>query len=106
MARMIVVLAAAVLVAAPAWAVVGPKLALVERSPLVVRGSGFVPRERVVLRGVGLRLAVRTTVRGSFAAMVGPRDRCTLGRIVAVGTTGDRVVLRLPPLECAPATAP
>jgi len=99
MARMLVVLAAALIVAAPAAA--APRLTLVHSQPFVVRGLGFKPHERVVVRAAARTVIVRTTSLGRFLATF-TSDRCSGGRVVAVGASGDQAVLRLPPAMCAP----
>jgi hypothetical protein len=99
MARPCALLAVAVaclVLAVPAVAA-RPRLAIVRASPVTVRGTGFVARERVRLT---LRTATRTVVRStranasgaftvSFAGMrLGP-----CGAIAAAGSRGDRASL-------------
>lgn len=102
MARTLLVLAAALVTAVPAGATTHASLSLVRAQPLTVRGNGFVSGERVVLRIVRARVAVRATRSGRFVATFTTVDRCTAGRIVATGTAGDYAILRLPPIECPP----
>ena len=66
-------LVAAVAVVAPAThAAVGPKLRLVSQQPLVVRGEGFRPAERVIVTALTAtgpkRVVVRATAKGRFGA--------------------------------------
>jgi len=77
-------------------------LTLVHRQPFVVRGTGFKAHERVVIREADVRVVVHTTALGRFVVSLGSVDRCTGGRVVAVGAAGDQAVLRLPPTACAP----
>lgn len=102
MARMLVILAAALVAAAPAAGTAHPSLSLVRAQPLTVRGTGFLARERVVVRTGQVRLAVRTSTAGRFVAAFETTDRCSAVRVVAVGASGDQAVLRLPPIECPP----
>lgn len=96
---------AAVAAAAPAVAARTPSLKIEKATPLVVRGLGFHARETVTLTAPVGRLRMRTTATGGFlASFQSGVDRCSGGRIVAIGTSGDRVVLRLPQLMCAPAS--
>jgi hypothetical protein len=98
MARMLGILAAAL--------TAHPALVLTARAPLTVHGTGFVAHERVALVGGGVRTAVRSSALGGFTVRLGTVDRCSGGRVVATGARGDRAVLRLPPLLCAPASTP
>jgi hypothetical protein len=91
MARMVVVLAAVVVSGHPSLSLVAGK----------VHGTGFKPRERVVVHAGTAAVAVRATSLGRFVATVS-FDRCSGGRIFAVGASGDRAVLRLPPTGCPP----
>jgi hypothetical protein len=92
--------AAAPAVAAP------PSLSVVARAPLVVHGAGFAARERVTLVAAGRRLSLRASRSGAFSATLPTLDRCSAGRVIAVGASGDRAALRIPPVECAPASTP
>jgi hypothetical protein len=81
------------------------KLTLVQDRPLVVRGSRFVPRERVrvfVVGGVSKR--VTATRSGAFAARFPNAylDRCAGYTIRAEGSRGSRAVLKSPPTFCPP----
>jgi hypothetical protein len=73
-------------------------------SPLVVRGTGFKPHERVRVTAApgGVRRVVsRANGRftATFAASV---DRCVGLSVVAEGTRGDRAALKLPQPACPP----
>ena len=97
---------AAAVAAASASAALKPTLTIEHSSPLVVRGLAFHARETVTVTAPAGRLRVRASVNGSFLATFGTgTDRCSGGRIVAVGASGDRVVLKLPQMMCLPAAA-
>jgi hypothetical protein len=80
-----------------------PVLTLVQRTPTVFRGAGFLPLERVSVSAGTATVHARSSRSGAFLTPALPTDRCFAGRIVAVGAHGDRAVLRLPPILCAPA---
>lgn len=103
MARIIGLLAAALIAAAPAASAGGTHAALklVRMQPLTVRGTGFAAHERVVLRTTQAQVVVRTSRLGSFVFDFAT-DRCSGGRVIAVGATGDHALLRLPPMMCPP----
>jgi hypothetical protein len=111
MARPCVLLGAAVLclvLAAPA-AGARPQLAIVGASPLTVRGTGFVGRERVrVTVRTPTRMVVRSAranANGAFTVrFAGVRlGRC--GAVGAIGSHGDRasVTRHLGVASCNPA---
>lgn len=89
--------------AAVAAAVQHPKLVLFNRAPLEVRGTGFRSKEGVTVSAVGLRVHVRSSSHGRFVANFRVGDRCSGGRVLAVGSSGDRAALRLAPTLCPPA---
>jgi hypothetical protein len=107
-----------VVVAAPAgaWVVAEkkPALRILDRQPLVVRGSAFTGRERVVLYAVTPdRTVVRrvtTTRAGTFVARFGVSfGGCTGVRSVrVVGTRSGTMTIRSGPItrECPPPPAP
>ena len=82
-----------------------PSIAVVDRAPVVVRGTAFGPRERVrvtVSSGL-LRVMQRTTAtyRGSFVVRFdGVRFGCTGGTVVATGGRGNVAQLKLSLREC------
>jgi hypothetical protein len=87
-------------------------LTVVSLHPLTVHGRQFVPRERVRVtftlgKAPGHVLVVRTSAAGTFATsapLALHYDRCTTTLVVsAVGTRGDKALLRRPPRGCAPA---
>ena len=83
-----------------------PSIAVVDRAPVVVRGTAFGARERVrvtVSSGL-LRVMQRTTAtyRGSFVVRFdGVRfTGCTGGTVVATGGRGNVARLKLSLREC------
>jgi len=83
----------------------GAALKLVDRQPLIVRGSGFRPHEHLHLRllaGNSSSTSARSDARGAFVVTfpVG-LSRCDRIRVIAIRAGGGRVVLkRLPPPAC------
>lgn len=85
-----------------------PALEIVDRQPLVVRGKGFRPGERVTvtaLTGLGPRV-VRTTARGGTFRVTFrlPDQPCAAARLIrARGSLGSTAQLRLAPSRaCVP----
>jgi hypothetical protein len=74
--------------------------------PLAVRGTHFVPRERVRVRVVAGRksfIRVVTARRGSFTATFATSiDPCLGATAVAVGNRGSRAVTKLVFRDCPP----
>lgn len=89
----------------------GPRVRIIDRSPLALRGSGFGPHERVRLSvAVGPRSEfrfVRALGTGTFLLRFPGivYDRChgTL-KVTAVGLRGHRTGFILQPLPCPAAT--
>jgi hypothetical protein len=83
-----------------------PTLRLVGTQPLLLRGSGFHPRERVrVTAPARSARVVRTTRRGTFRVELEkttPTDRCSAFAVVARGAHGETVILKVRP-QCPPA---
>jgi len=98
----------ALVVPAAAIARAPAKVWIADRSPLVVRGSGFRAHERVTVtvrmstREVFHRIATR---RGTFVVTV-PAGTIKLGcntmTIQAVGAAGTRAALKVPGIDCPP----
>jgi hypothetical protein len=87
-------------------------LTVVSLQPLTVHGRQFVPRERVRVtfklgKAPAHALLVRTSAAGTFATSAPAAlryDRCTTTLVVsAVGTRGDKALLKRPARGCAPA---
>jgi hypothetical protein len=93
---------AVVLAGWPAAAARHPSLSLVKRVPVEVRGTGFGPREMVRVSSGWAQMGVRSSARGSFAASLPVSARCSGRRVLAVGSGGQRAVLRIPPMLCPP----
>jgi hypothetical protein len=95
-------------VAPAAQAALAPKLRLVSPQPLVVRGEGFRPTERVVVTALTpsgpKRIVVRTTARGRLGATFAlPDQPCGKAFAVrAVGGQGSRATLAVPGAPCVP----
>lgn len=112
-AALLVLLVEAVAVAAVPPAAgersVKPSLRLASLAPLTLRGTGFVPRERVRIEVSGTAAARRRTLAlasGSFTVRFDgvALTRCDFVRVVAVGSRGSRAVLKhLPSPACIPA---
>jgi len=110
------ILAAALLlvvVPASAQALRHGHVRLTGMSPAVVRGTGFAPRERVVvtIRGGAtvLRKSVISTAAGAFTARFGravPTVRCRGISISAVGAKGERADWKSAPPVCGTPLAP
>jgi hypothetical protein len=85
----------------------GPSLALVHRSPLAVRGSGFQPRTavRVVETSPAAHtVVVRASAAGTFVTGLVSGDPCAAILVRAVGRGGGLASLHVPPARlCAPA---
>ena len=97
------------IVAIPAAAAVSqPRLTLVTRAPLVVRGTGFKPSERVTVTAMTLsgprRVVVRATLAGRFAATIRVVNQ-PCGRAFAVraaGGAGSTATMRVAGSACIP----
>jgi hypothetical protein len=107
---LIVAIASVAAIAAPAQGQTArtPTLKVVDTHPLVVAGTGFVPRERVTvtaLTSLGPRFVpTRATARGAFRVLVG-RFTQPCGKPFAVrarGTAGSRAMVLLEALPCVP----
>jgi hypothetical protein len=106
---------ASLVVAAVALTAVGsvqasarPALRVVDERPLVVRGYGFRPRERVAVAAQASAGQQRVVVRASTLGRLAVTFRlpvlpCT-GTLVlrAVGSGGSRAALRVPVPPCVP----
>jgi hypothetical protein len=87
-------------VESPAVASARPSLTITTMNPLHVVGRGFKASERVVV-SVGPRRRTATADRhGRFSVRFG-RAMCSGGTILAVGSKGSRVAVRLPRTVCA-----
>jgi hypothetical protein len=90
----------------------GPTLRLARGTDaLVVRGSGFYANERVrvTVLATGERTkTVRTRAAGTFAASFDSTfaDPCSAMVVRALGSRGDRALLKLPARMCMPERSP
>jgi hypothetical protein len=106
--RILVVLLA--LLALPvAGAAVRPpaRVAVTDRVPLTVRGTGFADHERVLVRvEVGTRLSRRTTATAAgrfvvtWPAAAAPKAGCVGIRVRAAGNRGSVATVKIPGIEC------
>lgn len=94
--------------AAAATAATTPRLRVVTAQPLVVRGDGFRPRERIVVTASTMigpkRVVVRATARGTFRATIRLADQ-PCGDAVwvrALGARGSRAWIDVPSRPCIP----
>ena len=106
--RLVAIVTGFLVLAAPAAAVGKPGLTAVSSGTrMIVRGTHFVPHERVTVRVIGRTIVTRqadVTARGSFR-LVFPRPKPrACGSIVvrATGSRGDWAVLRIGSSECNP----
>jgi hypothetical protein len=88
-------------VAASSAGAAQPTLRLVDRQPLVVRGEGFRPGERITLvaaTGLGPRMIRTTSRNGTFRATFRLADQpCAAAFAVrARGDRGSVAILRMP----------
>jgi hypothetical protein len=95
---------------ATAGAKVAPSLRLTDTKPVVVKGTGFRPLERIKVTGIvdehrHVRL-VRSTRTGSFVATfatIVQLDPCTSSfRAYAVGALGDKASVTVGQRACPP----
>ena len=85
-----------------------PRLTLVTRTPLVVRGTGFKPSERVTVTAMTLsgprRVIVRATLAGQLSATIRIVNQ-PCGRAFAIratGNTGSTATMRVAGSACIP----
>jgi hypothetical protein len=88
------------------------RVAVTDRSPLTVRGSGFKAFERVVVTiSSGTRVTARRTATASGAFVVrlqvapGGKLGCDALVVRATGSLGTRVSTKVPGIECPPGPA-
>lgn len=78
-------------------------LQVIRQTPLTIQGHGFRSQESVRVSAAGRQWRPKASARGSFVLTLRGANRCTIVRIVAVGSDGSRAVLRLMPLRsCGP----
>lgn len=109
----------AVVVAGASHAASSPRLTLVDRTPVVIAGTGFDARERVVVTvrtpAQVVRRTVRTSAGGRFRATVRSlrltgRLRCAYGVTIVARLQGGELLFwappRLPNCAAPPLTPP
>jgi hypothetical protein len=108
---MLIVPLIAAVFASSAAAASAPKVTLVDRAPVVLRGTSFKPYERIRLRTVMVgeltTRIVHATRTGSFRVSFTnvTLGACAAYSVRAIGDRGSRALLRLVP-ECAPGPTP
>ena len=81
-----------------------PTLRLTRSSPLTIRGAHFRSGERVVLTAGPRTVRARASGAGTFVVTIRGVTRCDVTRVLARGSAGSYVVLKmLPSPECLPA---
>jgi hypothetical protein len=79
-----------------------PSLHVIDRVPLTVRGAHFQRAERVRLTAGKAAAAAKAGGDGTFVITIQGADRCSSTRVLARGSAGSYVVVKLLP---APACA-
>jgi hypothetical protein len=78
-------------------------LQVIRQTPLTIQGHGFRSHEKVRVSAAGRQWRPKASARGSFVLTLRGANRCSIVRIVAVGSEGTRAVLRIMPLRsCGP----
>ena len=80
-----------------------PQLAPVQQQPLVVKGTGFQPGEKVELTAKGLRSShatARADAAGEFEATLHGLKSCDSVNVFAVGSSGSRAQFNLSSYAC------
>jgi hypothetical protein len=88
-----------------------PTVRIVHSKPFVVAGKSFAPNERVVVTLWSTRRLVRSVMSsdaGAFTVSFGTVTfgHCTGFSLTAVGSKGDRFVLKTPRPACMPQRNP
>ena len=80
-----------------------PQLVPVQHQPLVVKGTGFQPGEKVTLSAKGLRSSRATATAddaGEFEATLHGLKSCDSVNVFAVGSSGSRAQFNLSSIAC------
>jgi len=78
-------------------------LQVIRQTPLTIQGHGFRSQENVRVSAAGRQWRPKAGARGSFVLTLRGANRCSIVRIVAVGSDGSRAILRIMPLRsCGP----
>jgi len=94
--------------AAPVSAAVGPSVKLASEHPIVVRGSGFAPRDRVVVKVMKARLVLSRSVVASATGTFATRwarnlpTACATTRVTAGAASGRRATWIAVADDCGP----
>jgi hypothetical protein len=83
-----------------------PTLAPVQQQPLVVKGTGFQPGEKVELTAKGLHSShatARANAAGEFEATLHGLKSCDSVNVFAVGSSGSRTQFNLSSYACTDA---
>jgi hypothetical protein len=80
-----------------------PSLRVTNRVPLTVKGAHFQRAERVRLTSGKAQAAAKAGGDGTFVVTIPGADRCSSTRVLARGSAGSYVVVKLLP---APACSP
>lgn len=107
---LLVLLAATVIPLAAPASTTRARLWVPDRSPLVVRGSGFAAHERIVVTVTAAARLVHRVVAtrtGSFVttwtAAASPKSGCNIAFVVrATGNRGTFALVKTPAIECPP----
>jgi hypothetical protein len=80
-----------------------PQIVPVQQQPLVVKGTGFQPGEKVALAAKGLqssRATARADGSGEFESTFHGLKNCDSVTVVAVGSKGSRAQFNLSQIAC------
>jgi hypothetical protein len=81
-----------------------PTLRVTRSSPMTIRGAHFRSSERVDLTAGQRTVRTRASSAGTFVVTIRGVTRCDVTRVLARGSTGSYVVVKmLPSPECLPA---
>jgi hypothetical protein len=102
----------ALVVSAPALAVTAPHVKLVRLEPnALVRGTGFLPQERLVVRLAGVGVVSKRVVAGDLGTfrvtlLPPPPRACGQYLLTVVRPAAKPVRVKIGPPECAPSEGP
>jgi hypothetical protein len=83
-----------------------PQIAPIQQQPLIVKGTGFQPGEKVELAAKGLKSShatARADASGEFQATFYGLKSCDSVTVVAVGSEGSRAQFNLSQIACTDA---
>ena len=106
--RRALLVAGVLALAAPASASVGMRVWLPSENPIVVRGSGFAPKDRVLVKVAKAKLVLRKTVVASATGRFAVRwtrglpTACASTRVTAAGSSGRRATWLAVVDDCGP----